>query len=187
MLTVPAIHRRSNDCTYLSLKISPSENTDYFILGPHLDSRANVYAWRIRIITQSRIPALVIAVFSLTAMGMFISRVVPDLTISLSWRDLDDGLGQSSPNYQQFADFRAAPITWLVSSAVTDILVSCFLYIRWYVKWFLHMSILFADRFHRSREGGMLLAICRTLSHGSSAVSDGSSLKHGITTLIDRS
>ncbi len=53
-------------------------------------------AWRIRIITQSRIPALVIAVFSLTAMGMFISRVVPDLTISLSWRDLDDGLGQSS-------------------------------------------------------------------------------------------
>ncbi|PBK83902.1 hypothetical protein ARMGADRAFT_974554 [Armillaria gallica] len=69
-------------------------------------------AWRIRIITQSRIPALVIAVFSLTAMAGGIWT-----TVSVSLQ----------PDYQQFADFRAAPITWLVSSAVTDILVSCFL------------------------------------------------------------
>ncbi|KAK0186682.1 hypothetical protein F5146DRAFT_139279 [Armillaria mellea] len=69
-------------------------------------------AWRIKIITQSRIPALVIAVFSLTAMAGGIWT-----TVSVSLQ----------PNYQQFADFRAAPITWLVSSAVTDILVSCFL------------------------------------------------------------
>ncbi|KAK0235368.1 hypothetical protein EDD85DRAFT_73655 [Armillaria nabsnona] len=69
-------------------------------------------AWRIRIITKSRIPALVIAVFSLTAMAGGIWT-----TVSVSLQ----------PDYQQFADFRAAPITWLVSSAVTDILVSCFL------------------------------------------------------------
>ncbi|KAK0212189.1 hypothetical protein DFS33DRAFT_1279793 [Desarmillaria ectypa] len=69
-------------------------------------------AWRIRIIAQSRIAALVIAVFSFTAMAGGIWT-----TVSVSLQ----------PNYQQFANFRAAPITWLVSSAVTDILVSSFL------------------------------------------------------------
>lgn len=69
-------------------------------------------AWRIKIITQSRIPALVIAVFSFTAMA---GGVWTTVSVSLQ------------PDYQQFADFRAAPITWLVFSAVTDILVSCFL------------------------------------------------------------
>ncbi|KAK0495502.1 hypothetical protein EDD18DRAFT_244646 [Armillaria luteobubalina] len=69
-------------------------------------------AWRIKIITQSRIPALVIAAFSLTAMAGGIWT-----TVSVSLQ----------PDYQQFANFRAAPITWLVSSAVTDIFVSCFL------------------------------------------------------------
>ncbi|KAK0473422.1 hypothetical protein IW261DRAFT_1569837 [Armillaria novae-zelandiae] len=69
-------------------------------------------AWRIKTITQSRIPALVIVAFSLTAMAGGIWT-----TVSVSLQ----------PDYQQFADFRAAPITWLVSSAVTDIFVSCFL------------------------------------------------------------
>ncbi|KAK0199962.1 hypothetical protein DFS33DRAFT_1278373 [Desarmillaria ectypa] len=69
-------------------------------------------AWRIRIIAQSRIAALVIAVFSFTAMAGGIWT-----TVSVSLQ----------PDYQQFANFRAAPITWLVSSAVTDILVSSFL------------------------------------------------------------
>ncbi|KAK0450337.1 uncharacterized protein EV420DRAFT_749702 [Desarmillaria tabescens] len=69
-------------------------------------------AWRIRIIAQSRIPALVIVAFSLTAMAGGIWT-----TVSVSLQ----------PDYEQFADFRAAPTTWLLSSAVTDILVSCFL------------------------------------------------------------
>ncbi|KAG7439808.1 uncharacterized protein BT62DRAFT_938599 [Guyanagaster necrorhizus] len=69
-------------------------------------------AWRIGIIAQSKIPPLVIAAFSFTAMAGGIWT-----TVSVSLK----------PDYHQFVEFRAAPTTWLVSSAVTDIVVSCFL------------------------------------------------------------
>ncbi|KAJ3837376.1 hypothetical protein F5878DRAFT_710840 [Lentinula raphanica] len=71
-------------------------------------------AWRIRIITEKNLPVAFISVLSLTSFAGSIW-----LTVSVS----------NSPQFAKFDSFRAAPILWLVGSAVADIAISiCLVY-----------------------------------------------------------
>ncbi|KAF5335887.1 hypothetical protein D9758_017547 [Tetrapyrgos nigripes] len=71
-------------------------------------------AWRIRVIMQSWIPFMLATALAITSLVGSIW-----LTISLA----------NSPQFQTFDSFEAAPITWLVTSAAADILISvCLVY-----------------------------------------------------------
>ncbi|KAJ7590148.1 hypothetical protein C8J56DRAFT_1048317 [Mycena floridula] len=66
-------------------------------------------AWRIMIVTQTRVWTCIIVVISLVSFGTSIST-----TVYLELR----------PAFSQFPSFRASPVTWLVSSAVADVLIT---------------------------------------------------------------
>ncbi|KAJ7588161.1 hypothetical protein C8J56DRAFT_1164769 [Mycena floridula] len=66
-------------------------------------------AWRIMVVTETRLWTCIIVAVAMLAFGASIWT-----TIEVSFK----------PGFLQFAEFRAAPITWLVSSAVTDLIIT---------------------------------------------------------------
>ncbi|KAK7453320.1 hypothetical protein VKT23_011999 [Stygiomarasmius scandens] len=69
-------------------------------------------AWRIRVVMQSWIPFVLVTIFAIASLTGSIW-----LAISVT----------NSPQFQSFNSFRAAPITWLVTSAAADILIAVYL------------------------------------------------------------
>ncbi|KAJ3782740.1 hypothetical protein GGU10DRAFT_362938 [Lentinula aff. detonsa] len=67
-------------------------------------------AWRIQIIMETVIPAVIIVVLALSSLTGSIW-----LAVAVS----------SSPQFAKFNDFRAAPSLWLISSAIADIAIAC--------------------------------------------------------------
>ncbi|KAJ7590142.1 hypothetical protein C8J56DRAFT_1163786 [Mycena floridula] len=66
-------------------------------------------AWRIMIVTQTRVWTWIIVVISLVSFGASIATTV---------------YVELKPAFSQFPSFRASPVTWLVSSAVADVLIT---------------------------------------------------------------
>ncbi|KAJ3820808.1 hypothetical protein F5880DRAFT_1733128 [Lentinula raphanica] len=111
-------------------------------------------AWRIRIITEKNLPVAFISVLSLTSFAGSIW-----LTVSVS----------NSPQFAKFDSFRAAPILWLVGSAVADIAISiCLVYSlskgRKYQNAILGIERGLNDRIHRIIRATIATGMLTTLT-----------------------
>ncbi|KAJ3771678.1 hypothetical protein FB446DRAFT_88739 [Lentinula raphanica] len=111
-------------------------------------------AWRIRIITEKNLPVAFISVLSLTSFAGSIW-----LTVSVS----------NSPQFAKFDSFRAAPILWLVGSAVADIAISiCLVYSlskgRRYQNAILGIERGLNDRIHRIIRATIATGMVTTLT-----------------------
>ncbi|KAF9064989.1 hypothetical protein BDP27DRAFT_108950 [Rhodocollybia butyracea] len=71
-------------------------------------------AWRINVIMETVIPSVIICILAMSSLAGSVW-----LAIAVS----------ASPQYVKFNDFRGAPSLWLISSAVADIAIACFLVI----------------------------------------------------------
>ncbi|KAJ4490978.1 hypothetical protein J3R30DRAFT_164082 [Lentinula aciculospora] len=69
-------------------------------------------AWRIKIIMETAIPAAVIVILAISSL---IGSVWLAVAVS------------NTPQYANFDEFRGAPSLWLISSAVADIAIACYL------------------------------------------------------------
>ncbi|KAJ7574898.1 hypothetical protein C8J56DRAFT_977791 [Mycena floridula] len=66
-------------------------------------------AWRIMIITQTRLWSCIIATTAMVSFGASLF-----CTINVSFK----------PDFAQFSEFRAAPLTWLFASALADVMIT---------------------------------------------------------------
>ncbi|KAJ7586411.1 hypothetical protein C8J56DRAFT_944699 [Mycena floridula] len=66
-------------------------------------------AWRIMVITETRLWTCIIVALAMLSFGASIGTTIETVL---------------KPAFSQFSEFRAAPITWLISSAITDLIIT---------------------------------------------------------------
>ncbi|KAJ7586741.1 hypothetical protein C8J56DRAFT_945472 [Mycena floridula] len=76
-------------------------------------------AWRIMVITETRLWTCIIVALAMLSFGASIGTTIETVL---------------KPDFSQFAEFRAAPITWLISSAIADLIITGVLVYSLYVR-----------------------------------------------------